>query len=233
MKNSSLHPAFILHRRPHSNTSLLLECFTASHGRFPVIAKGVKSKQSGLGGLLQPFSPLLIDWRGKGEVKTLAACEAAGSIIRLTKKALYCGFYINELMMRLLERLDPHHKLFEYYTEALKALSDGVVFEQVLRQYEIRLLAELGYGLNLNFEAETGKPIEPKKYYRYVVEHGPVLMDSDLSSPISGSTLLALEMGCQLDGKEQKEARALMRKVLAHYLGDKPIKSRELFQVSF
>ncbi len=231
MKNSSLYPAFILHRRPYSNTSLLLECFTASHGRFPVIAKGVNSKRSGLSGLLQPFSPLLINWRGKGEVKTLVTCESAGSFIRLTKKALYCGFYINELMIRLLGRLDSHNKLFEYYEEALKKLADGMEFEQVLRRYEICLLAELGYGLNFNIEAETGKPIESEKCYRYVVEHGPVSMASGSGLTISGSTLLALEYDRQLDKKERKEARMLMRKVLANYLGDKPIKSRELFQL--
>jgi len=231
MKNSNLQPAFILHRRPYSNTSLLLECFTASHGRFPIIAKGINNRRSGLSGLLQPFSSLLMDWRGKGEVKTLVTCESGESLIRLSKKALYCGFYINELTMRLLERLDPHAKLFEYYAESLSQLSDGIEVEQVLRRYEILLLAELGYGVNLSLEAEAGNPIDPEKRYRYVVEHGPVLMGSESGLSISGSTLLALEHGHQLDKKERKEARALMRKILAHYLGDKPIKSRELFQV--
>ena len=231
MKNRSLHPAFILHRRPYSNTSLLLECFTASYGRFPVIAKGINNKRSGLNGLLQPFSSLLIDWCGKGEVKTLVTCEPGDSVIRLSKKALYCGFYLNELMMRLLERLDPHARLFESYSESLHKLADGIDVEQVLRRYELILLAELGYGVNLSLEAETGDPVDPEKCYRYVVEHGPVLMGSESDFSISGSTLLALERGDQLNTKERKEARALMRRVLTHYLGDKPIKSRELFQV--
>lgn len=180
---------------------------------------------------MQPFSPLLIDWRGKGEVKTLVTCEPDGSVIRLSKKALYCGFYLNELMMRLLERLDPHVGLFECYAESLHKLADGLDVEHVLRQYELSLLTELGYGVNLSLEAETGEPVDPEKCYRYVVEHGPVLMSFESGPSISGSTLLALEHDHQLDKKGRKEARALMRRVLAHYLGDKPIKSRELFQV--
>ncbi len=231
MINSSLHSAFILHRRPYSNTSLLLECFTASCGRFPVIAKGVKSKRSGTSGLLQPFSPLLIGWRGKGEVKTLTVCEASAPAIVLNKKSLFCGFYINELTMRLLERQDPHARLFEFYRESLNKLAGAEEVEQVLRQYERVLLSELGYGLILDQEAETGEPVDPKKHYRYDVEHGPVLISASSKSSISGSTLLALEYDWRLERDGRRESRALMRKVLAHYLGHKPIKSRELFQM--
>jgi len=231
MKSCSLHSAFILHRRPYSNTSLLLECFTASLGRFPVIAKGITGRRSGLNGLLQPFSPLLIDWRGKGEVKTLVTSEAKEPTIRLNKKALFCGFYINELTIRLLERQDPHARLFEYYKNALKRLAGAIEVDQVLRQYERLLLAELGYGLVLDQEAETGDAIDPEKHYRYDIEHGPVLINTTSDLSISGTTLLALEHDQMLDKNERREARTLMRRVLAHYLGDKPIKSRELFQV--
>ncbi len=230
MTNSSLHSAFILHSRPYSNTSLLLECFTASCGRFPVIAKGVKSKRSGTAGLLRPFSPLLVGWRGTGEVKTLTTCEASAPAIVLSKKLLFCGFYINELTMRLLGRQDPHVRLFEFYSESLGRLAVADEVEQVLRQYERVLLSELGYGLLLNQEAGTGDPVDPEKHYRYDIENGPVLIGSSSTLSISGSTLLALEHNQRLDSDGRREARALMRKVLAHYLGDKPIKSRELFQ---
>ncbi len=231
MTHSSLHPAFILHSRPYSNTSLLLECFTALNGRFPVIAKGVKSKRSETAGLLRPFSPLLIDWRGKGEVKTLTCCEAAAPAIALNKKSLFCGFYINELTMRLLERQGPHARLFELYSASLHKLAGAEEIEPVLRQYERVLLSELGYGLILGQEAETGEPVDPEKHYRYDLEHGPVATTSDAKCSISGRTLLALEHDRQLSREGRREARELMRRVLAHYLGGRPIKSRELFQM--
>lgn len=231
MTRSTLHPAFILHSRPYSNTSLLLECFTALKGRFPVIAKGAKSQRSETAGLLRPFSPLLIDWRGKGEVKTLTSCEAAAPAIALNKKSLFCGFYINELTMRLLERQDPHARLFEFYSRSLNKLAETEAVEPVLRQYEKLLLSELGYGLILDQEAETGAPVDPEKQYRYDLEHGPVPTGSDAKSSISGSTLLALEHEQPLSREGRREARTLMRRVLAHYLGDRPIKSRELFQM--
>lgn len=229
LDRDQLAPAFILHHRPYSNSSLLLECFTASNGRFPAIAKAVRSRKSGGAGQLQPFNPLLISWYGRGEVKGLRLFEQNGPSISLTGKALYCGFYINELIMRLLQRGDPHVSLFHYYQQALNGLAASQALEPVLRQFELKLLTELGYGLVLEREVDSDRPIDPKQQYSYVIEQGPV-MPQGPGPTVSGSTLLALHQGLVLEGEGLKEARWLMRHVLSHYLGDRPLKSRELFR---
>jgi DNA repair protein RecO (recombination protein O) len=227
---SQLEPAFILHHRPYSNSSLLVECFSASNGRFPAIAKSVRSRQSGGAGQLQPFNPLLIGWQGRGEVKSLRVFEQNGRAISLTGKAIYCGFYINELVMRLLQRGDPHVPLFHYYQQALVGLAASQSLEPVLRQFELKLLSELGYGLVLDREAEADRPIDPRQHYYYAIEQGPVVRQRDLGPGIMGSTLLALHHGLALEGEGLREARWLMRHVLGYYLGDRPLKSRELFR---
>lgn len=229
-RHTSLHSAFILHHRPYSNTSLLLECFTASNGRFPAIAKGVRTRSSGGRGLLQPFTPLVIGWGGRGEVKTLTSFEANGLAINLEGRALYCGFYVNELIMRLLERNDPHEGLYDLYQETLDGLASTSEFEQTLRRFELLFLVELGYGLLLDRDAETGEQISPGRRYHYELERGPLLAEMRSASTVKGCTLLALAQDQQLDKEGRKEARMLMRQVLAQYLGDRPLKSRELFQ---
>jgi DNA repair protein RecO (recombination protein O) len=229
---SLLSPAFILHRRPYSNSSLLLECFTPHQGRFPAIAKGVQSARNTGAAQLQPFQPLLIRFSGRGEVKTLTAFEATVAQSQLEGRALFCGFYLNELLMHLLGRADPHERLFQVYAEALEQLKQGDNPDRVLRCFEIELLNELGYGLLLEQEAETGVPIEPEGRYHYELEKGP-LRESGNAWTVSGRTLL------QLAGREQRldrdgwrEARELMRRVIAHHLGGRALKSRELFQIA-
>ncbi len=223
------HPAFVLHRRAYSNTSLLLECLTAANGRFPVIARGVRARSPGGAGLLQPFVPLLIGWSGRGEVKTLTSFEINGATIDLEGRALYCGFYVNEVLMRLLERHDPHEALFGLYRETLAGLAADNEIERILRRFERLLLTELGYGLLLERDAESGAHIDPDRRYHYELERGPLPVRAASADTVKGSTLLALAQDRRLDGEERKEARRLMRRVLAHYLGDRPLKSRELF----
>jgi DNA repair protein RecO (recombination protein O) len=227
---SRLHPAFILHRRPYSNNSLLLECFTPEQGRFPAIAKGALSGRGATVSLLQPFRPLLIQTTGRGEVKTLTTAEADGRPIVLQGEALYCGFYLNELLMRLLGRFDPHPVLFSRYTIAMERLPDPEGREHTLRRFELALLSELGYGLLLEQEAETGLPIQPDVQYYYVLERGPTRNMIDEALPVSGRSLLVLAgREPQMGPGGWREARELMRHVLARYLGDRPLKSRELF----
>ncbi len=227
---SRLHPAFILHRRPYSNSSLLLECFTPEQGRFPAIAKGTLSGRSATASLLQPFRPLLIQTAGRGEVKTLTTVEADGRPVTLLGEALYCGFYLNELLMRLLGRFDPHPVLFSRYYLTLERLPHSDGRDHTLRQFELALLSELGYGLLLEQEAETGLPIRHDVQYYYVLERGPSRNKLDGALPVSGQTLLVLAgLKPQMGPGGWREARELMRHILARYLGDRPLKSRELF----
>ena len=227
---SRLHPAFILHRRPYSNSSLLLECLTPEQGRFPAIARGTLSGRAATASVLQPFRPLLIQTSGRGEVKTLTSVEADGRPVALQGEALYCGFYLNELLMRLLGRFDPHPVLFSLYGSALKGLPHREKREHTLRQFELALMTELGYGLLLEQEAETGLPIQPDVQYYYVLERGPSRNKVNEALPISGRSLLVLAgREPQMGPGGWREARELMRHVLARYLGDHPLKSRELF----
>lgn len=223
---------FVLHSRPFSNTSLLLELLSAEGVRFPAVAKGVKAQGSRTQGILQPFRPLLLEVRGRGEVRTLVRIEPGGPPIALIGRRLYCGIYINELLVRLLGRNDGHAKLMSLYEETLGALVSGEEIESPLRRFEIGLLGILGYGLLLDRDALTGIRVEPEASYEYRLEVGPVLVNNPETGGrhLSGRTLLNLASGDPLLPLARREARALMRRILGHYLGDKPLKSRELFQ---
>lgn len=225
----SLEPAFVLHRRAFSNNSLIVEFFTLSLGRFPVIAKGASASKKGRAGLLQPFNPLLIRWSGRGQIKTLTQLEANGPGYRLFGETLYCGFYLNELLMKLVEREDPHQTLYKIYAEALDRLSSKAPIEITLRHFELDLLTELGFGLELETEAGTGRPVIAANVYSYQNETGVVAAEARDGVQVHGSTLLALSRRVALDEKALKEAKAITRYVLAYYLEGRPLKSRELF----
>ncbi|OOZ37378.1 DNA repair protein RecO [Solemya velesiana gill symbiont] len=226
-----MQQAFILHRSPYSNSSLLLECLTSSQGRFPLIAKGANSdKERKRGGSLHPFTPLLINWSGRGEVKNLCNHDVSDRPIPLTGNALYCGFYVNELIMRLVHRNDPNGELFTLYKDTIYALSQSPMLDSVLRAFELNLLALLGYGLNLEYDAVTGEPIDPNGFYLFETETGPIRTGEHAQQAISGSTLLGITSGEELDKQGRGEAKALLRQVISYYIGDKPLKSRELFR---
>ena len=152
--------AFVLHSYPFRETSLLVEIFSRRFGRVALIAKGARRPRSALRGALLAFQPLTIAWAGKGEVRTLTKAEWRGGQPLLAGKALFCGFYLNELLMRLLPREDAHDALFDAYSEALACLSTGVVPAPVLRSFETRLLKELGYALTLDREPVSGASVD-------------------------------------------------------------------------
>jgi DNA repair protein RecO (recombination protein O) len=231
-ERSRFYRTFILHRRDYSNSSLLLECFSAEHGRFPAIAKGARSKRDRGAAILQPFQPLLIKLAGRGEIKTITGFEHDGMAIKLQGQQLFCGFYLNELLQYLLGRSDPHQKLFHIYHDTLQQLVNSRPIDMVLRYFEIDLLSELGYGLIFDKDAEIGHPIDPAALYSFQLERGPI-KSADGSSGIRGTTLLALSnRELQLDGRGRQEAREMMRRILQHYLGGRTLKSRELFHIS-
>lgn len=228
-------PAYILHQRPYRDTSQIIEALSRDYGRVALVSRGSRAAKSKLRALMQPFRPLILSWSGKGELATLTAAEPGTKRPpQLTGNALPCGFYVNELLMRLLHRFDVQYEIFHLYENTLYTLSDRQNLEPCLRLFEKQLLQLLGFGLNLSVDADSGEPVEANKTYSYFVEHGPVLTPlENQDTPqlsISGQSLLAFDAD-QLDSSEvRKEIKSLMRHVLAYYLAGKPLKSRELFR---
>jgi DNA repair protein RecO (recombination protein O) len=229
-------PAFILHHRNFSETSLLLEVFTAHHGHIGLIAKGARRANSRVRGILKPFQRLLIGWSGKGELAVLTAAEQEAPGTVLAGQALYCGFYMNEVLLRLLHRHDPHEALFEVYQTALQQLQRDVSNETVLRVFEKHLLRELGYGLVLDRDIVDKSPIDPLAMYDYVFERGPMrLVHPELNLPaegvrIRGASLLALGQENLDNPATLRDAKTLMRAAMARHLGERPLHSRKLFR---
>lgn len=220
------HQGFILHRRPWRETSLWFEIFTRDLGKIALLAKrGRRAK--GKTGLLQPFQQLLICWRGRGELGTLTAAEALQPAWALTGAALSCGFYLNELLYRLLKRHDPHPKLYAEYLKALSELSQAYDLEGCLRRFEVHFLGEIGYGLILDHEVEYGAAIDPASRYRYDPERGPALDDQGW---LHGQTLLALQQGRLESPLVRREAKRLLRQLIDYRLEGRMLESRMLFR---
>lgn len=223
--------AFVLHSYPYRETSLLLEVFARNFGRVSMVARSARSPRSALRGVLLAFQPLTLSWFGKGEVRTLARAEWIGGTPRLQGEALMCGFYVNELLLRLLPREDPHDILFERYADALQQLAFRDDSAPVLRSFERALLKELGYAMALERDSANGSAIDPAKTYRYDPERGPVEAGDPASeSVVSGRTLIDMARDDYSDPLTQQQAKALMRTLLNHRLEYQPLRSRRVFR---
>ncbi len=228
----ALHPCFILHQRPYRETSLLLEVFSREHGRITLVAKGVRRNKKHTQALFQSHRQLNISWSGRGTLDTLTEIEANGMAYDLKGKATIAAFYLNELLMRLLHKHESHPGLFDAYLMALTRLDHGESDMITLRYFEKQLLDALGYGLVLDHEVESGKPIDPGQDYFYLIDRGPFShkpMNAS-SVKIAGNTLLALDREEFDERSGLHEVKQLMRMTLAGYLGEKPLASRKLYQ---
>jgi DNA repair protein RecO (recombination protein O) len=226
-----LDPAYVVHSRPYRETSLLLEALTQGYGRIGLVAKGARAARSPFRGLLQVCRPLLLSWSARGELGTLTGAEPAGAAAVVTGRRLWSAFYMNELIMRLVPRDDPCPALFAVYRAALDGLAGEADEETVLRGFEKRLLMELGYGLILDREADTGNPIDANARYHYRLDLGPVRAEAVGGLMVHGRTLLGLGRDWLGDDTvSRREAKLLTRAALAVHLGDRPLKSRELFE---
>lgn len=221
--------AFLLHAYPYSETSLILEIFARDHGRLAVLARGARRPRSALRGVLLAFQPLELGWFGGGEVKTLARAEWMGGVAFLRGEGLLLGYYLNELLLKLLPREDAHVALFDAYAEALAALALGGVETAELRRFEKALLKELGYGLVLEREA-GGNAVEADVRYRYQVERGAVReSEAETGQVVSGKTLLDLAADDYADPRSLAESKQLMRHLLAHHLSGQQLQTRRVF----
>ena len=242
-----LQPAYVLHLKPYRDTSALVELITPEHGRVGLVARGIRGATSKLRSVVQPFSPILVSWSGRGELPSLTGAESQGKALLLKADALACGMYMNELVMRLTHRGEPQVELFSEYDVSLRQLCRpppteraGLHLQQVLRQFEIKLLQCMGYGLLLDEEAGAvkGKKVRSDMSYDFQLEIGPVLMDNPhqdvFGIKVSGKTLLALADNRMHENVKDmeifKEAKLLLRFVLDRYLGNKPLFSRQLLR---
>jgi DNA repair protein RecO (recombination protein O) len=225
-------PGYVLHTYPYMETSLIVEAFTRSHGRVSVIARGARRPRSAMRGVLLSFHPLRLGWSGSGELGNLISAEWSGAIQPLAGRGLMCGFYLNELLLRLLPRDDAHELLFDFYGEALRGLSAGTEQGAVLRSFEKRLLAELGYAPLLEREAASGAPIEPERRYVYEPDRGPLALRNSHSGEltVSGQTLLDLAADEYTRPETRDEARTLLRALIGQRLHGQVLHTRTVLR---
>lgn len=234
MRRVSLQPAYVLHRRSYRETSFLVEVFTPDYGRLTVSARGVRQGKAAVLGLLQPFTPLVMGWAGKGELMSLAQVDAHGEVRQLKGDSLFAGFYLNELLIALLEKWDAHPQLFKAYDATLVALQAVSLDQRVLRSFEKTLLEELGYGLLPKAQSAHNESFQADKYYRFVPELGFVISElgADVkakSTLFSGKSLLSIASEDWQDEDAMRDAKRLTRFLLAPLLGNRIIHSRKLF----
>ncbi len=244
---------YVLHTYPYRETSLILQAWTEKHGRLGLVAKGARRPRSALRSLLVPFQPLVLAWFGRGELRTLKTAEPESPATPLAGQSLMSAFYLNELLLKLTHRDDPHEGLFGAYDAAiaelrrlsrhgLRAAGMGTAepgasaardIEPVLRRFELRLLQELGYALELAHEVPAGTPIAAERDYWYVVERGPVAVVEGEVAPanavrLRGATLIDLEHGRFEEDGTVAQAKQLMRLLINHSLNGQELATRAM-----
>ncbi|MBL4743392.1 MAG: DNA repair protein RecO [Cycloclasticus sp.] len=230
MNRVDQQPSFILKSQAFKETSVIHQVFTRDYGVLSIISKGSRAKKSKHGSLLQPFKRLLLSWVGKGELKTLTSVEQSGHDEQLKGTSLYCGFYVNELVLSLLHKHDAHCELFNALEKVILQLSENLDIEPKLRQFEKTLFEEIGYGLLLDVDIDTQEPIKNNSLYNYQLGYGAKI-ENNAQNPqaISGGTLINLRENKLKDKVELSQAKRLMRRLIDAQLDGKTLKSRELF----
>lgn len=227
-----LELGFVLHQRPYRNTSQLLECVTAEHGRVGLIARGSRRTNNRQRALLQPFVPLRLSWLQRGELGQLTQVEPAAASHALEAQRLLAGYYGNELLLRLTARGDPNHQVFSCYSRCLAELAGSAHLARTLRIFEMHLLRALGYGVELDADAATGEPLRADRRYVYEVEHGAraTEVDDPDADVYAGSDLISLRDQTLADDGSLRTAQRLLGRVLRVYLGERPLQSRLVLQ---
>lgn len=216
-------PAFILRQQQYRETSLIIDLFTQDYGRLSLLAKGVRKAKSRDLALLQPFLLINVSFLGRTELKTMSGVEATGQRNQITGMALYCGYYINELLYRFLPKFDPHTEIFQDYKECLAKLSEGTELDASLRIFELNLMEKIGYGIQLGYDSKNKAAVDGAKKYVFDSEHGLTEHPEGL---VSGQTLFAMQQRKFSDPIVRKEAKRLMRMVIDSHLNGQVFKSR-------
>lgn len=224
-----LEAAFLLHHRPWSDTSRILELMTRRHGRVTLFAHGARRPKSPLRGVLQPFMPLLISWSGRADGGTLTGAEPGGPVAGLPPAQLLSGFYLNELLLRLLPKEDRHEQLYDAYAQALLQLRSEAG-HRPLRAFEQVLLEELGYGPDLARDAASGGTLDPERYYHFAPGQGVLAVRDGAVVPdaFRGRELLAISRGELARPEALAAARRIYGAAIAHCLEGRGLASRDV-----
>lgn len=237
----ALQPAYLLHHQPFRDHSALIEIWTRDYGRLGLVARGVQRPKSALRGLLQAFRPLLVSWTGSGELRTLTGAEASGAGYWLEGSVLLSGLYLNELLLRLTPREESHTQLYTDYDHAVTGLAQlasidvaarSTAEQSLLRRFEIRLLSEMGYGLLLDREADSGAPVADDALYVYDFDRGPVRLIARApmgdAVVLRGHSLLSLVRDDLTDSQALRDAKILLRAAIDHHMSGRTLQSRRL-----
>ncbi|MBD3635549.1 MAG: DNA repair protein RecO [Methylophaga sp.] len=225
-----LTAAFVLHHRPYRETSLLVDVLSRDHGRVSLVARGQRQQSKRRRNMMQLFQPLWLSWYGQGELVTLSQVETSEPAYRLQGNASLCGLYMNELLYKLLPLHESEPALFDAYQQALARLqTDNRQQQLTLRLFEKALLSQLGYGLQLESDVETGQPLEDELDYVYHPDSGPHVYQGSSAAVVSGRSLRHLREEQGFDETSLKQIKTLMRTVINYYLGGRPLHSRQLF----
>ena len=227
-------PGFILHTIPYRETSLLVDVFSLNYGRVRCVAKGFrKPNKKGIAKTLFPYTEHHFQWQGRGELKTLIQAEPIQAPVFLKQEALFVGLYSNELLYKLLHQNDPHPSLYRFYHQFMSHLSASGLDQAELRRFEMLLLEELGYGLVLGSEADSGQAVSAEDLYYYIPDQGLKLLQDQTATNInafSGADVLALSRGELEKPSVLRTAKQLTRQVIDFYLDGNELNSRELYR---
>ena len=224
-------PGFVLHWYAYSETSMIVEVFTRDAGRVPLVAKGARRPR---GSVLVQFQPYDFSWSGKGDLKTLRKAEWQGGMLPLPPSRLFCGFYLNELLMKLLAREDPHEQLFDAYAKSIGQLASGAEEGPVLREFEKALLKETGFALVLTREAQTLRPVVAEHAYVFVPDEGVRRWDGrDTGGEaggvvLEGKILIDIDQGNYAEPRTAQVAKQLMRRLLDRQLNGRTLATRQI-----
>jgi len=224
-----LTPGYVLHQHAYRDTSRIVEVFTREHGRLSLFARGARSPKSALRATLRPFQPLLMSWTGRSEAGQLTAAEIAGDFVQLPAGRLMSGFYLNELLLKLTERFDPHPGVFDEYGEALRALGGEANPEPPLRRFEKRLLEELGYGTDFTL-TDRGETVMPEGHYHARPQRPVVRCEPDVADAVSGSSLIELARESFENEQSLRDAKRILRAAIELCLDGRALGSRTIMK---
>ena len=239
-KRISDEPAYVLHRYDWSESSLILEVFTRNYGRIALVAKGAKRPSSSFRPILLPMQPLHLAFGGDAEIRTLKSAEWQGGHVMPTGDALLSGYYLNELLLALLARDDPHAALFDIYARVVQIIASehGEVLQAALRTYELLLLREVGFLPQLDMQTMTLRPLEPAVSYVLVPEGGLRLAHAEDRATLTGAQWISLHRALQDNAPFTTTLRACadvmaelkpqLRNLLHYHCGVKTLRTRQM-----